>query len=119
MLARPLTAAYLELGVPYLGRRDTQAAWLVHAQVRPGDETIGCNPATGRSEWTRILRVVHHDDAEVWRIGYKHWHANATPNHRWWSDTLARVQPAFETCPERGWVPRGARCQRAVSRSTG
>ena len=85
----------------------TQRGWLTHDKVRPGDETIGYNPATGRSEWTRILRVVHHEDAEVWRIGNKHWHANVTPNHRWWSDTMTRVQPAFETCPECGWVPRG------------
>jgi len=85
----------------------TQRGWLTYDEVRPGDETIGYNPATGSSEWTRILRVVHHDDAEVWRIGNKHWHADVTPNHRWWSDTMTRVQPAFETCPECGWVPRG------------
>jgi hypothetical protein len=85
----------------------TRRGWLCHDQVQAGDETIGYNPETGRSEWTRISRVMHYPAAEVWRIGNRHWHADVTPNHRWWSDTLTRVQPASETCPECGWTPRG------------
>jgi hypothetical protein len=87
----------------------TQRGWLRHDQVQPGDQTIGYNPETQRSEWTPVTRVVRYDDAEVWRIGNKHWHADVTPNHRWWSDTLIRVQPTVETCPECGWVPRGSK----------
>lgn len=85
----------------------TKRGWLRHDQVQVGDETLGYNPETGRSEWTRITKVVHYRDAEVWRIGNKHWHADVTPNHRWWSDTLTRKQEVFDTCPECGWVPRG------------
>jgi phage-related protein len=87
----------------------TRRGWLTWDEVQVGDETIGYNPETGRSEWTRITRVVRYEDAEVWRIGNKHWHVDVTPNHRWWSDTLTRIQPAFETCPECGWVPRGSK----------
>ena len=64
----------------------TRRGWLTHDQVRVGDETIGYNPDIGRSEWARITRVVRYDDAEVWRIGGTRWHADATPEHRWWSD---------------------------------
>jgi len=64
----------------------TRRGWLAHDEVRTGDETVGYNPETGRSEWTRITRVVHYDDAEVWRIGGQRWHADVTPGHRWWSD---------------------------------
>ena len=65
----------------------TRRGWLTYDEVRAGDETIGYNPEIGRSEWTLIERVVHYGDAEVWRIGGTRWHANATPGHRWWSDT--------------------------------
>jgi hypothetical protein len=67
----------------------TRGGWLSHDQVRPGDETLGYNPATGRSEWTPVLAVHHYEDAEVWRIGNVHWRADVTPNHRWWSDSRA------------------------------
>lgn len=87
----------------------TKNGWLRHDQVQIGDETIGYNPETQRSEWTRIIRVVRYEDAEVWRIGNKHWHADVTPNHCWWSDTLVRVQPVHKTCPECGWVARGTK----------
>jgi hypothetical protein len=93
--------------VPVRTRILTRRGWLAHDEVRPGDETIGYNPATGRSEWTAITRVVRYEDGEVWRIGNRGWHADVTPNHRWWSDTLTRVQPAHETCPKCGWAPRG------------
>lgn len=66
----------------------TRRGWLTHDQVRVGDETIGYNPAAGRSEWTPITKVVHYEDAPVWRIGHRNWHADVTPNHRWWSDTV-------------------------------
>lgn len=61
----------------------TRRGWLRHDEVVEGDETIGFNHETGRSEWTRITRVVHYDDAEVWRIGNSQWHADVTPEHRW------------------------------------
>jgi hypothetical protein len=64
----------------------TRRGWLTHDQVRPCDQTIGYNPASGRSEWTTVTRVIRYEDAEVWRIGGSRWHADVTPEHRWWSD---------------------------------
>lgn len=93
----------------------TRRGWLAHDEVRVGDETIGYNPQIGRSEWTAITKVVHYEDAEVWRIGNNGWHADVTPNHRWWSDTAVKRRDGFETCPECGWVPRGKKApQRGV-----
>jgi Phage tail lysozyme len=81
----------LSLSVQILTRR----GWLTHAEVQPGDETIGYRPETGRSEWTRITAVHRYEDAEVWRIGNSRWHADVTPNHRWWSDTVPTCQPKY------------------------
>ncbi len=84
----------------------TRRGWLRHDQVQAGDETIGYNPETQRNEWTPIIRVVHYDDAEVWRIGNKHWRADVTPNHRWWSDTVTtKSARGLTDCPECGWLP--------------
>jgi hypothetical protein len=86
----------------------TRRGWLYHDQILPGDETVGYNSATERSEWTPLTTFHHFEDAEVWRIGNKHWHADVTPDHRWWSDSetvTAALQ--FEECPECGWKPRG------------
>lgn len=77
----------------------TQRGWLTHDQVRVGDYTIGFNPATGMSEWTRVTKVVHYDDAPVWRIGHKLWHADVTPNHRWWSEPFIDRSARGLVCP--------------------
>jgi hypothetical protein len=88
----------------------TRAGWKTRSRVSIGDETIGYNPVTGKSEWTRVTAVNLYDDAEVWRIGNKHWHADVTPNHRWWSDTeTTRSEQAYTVCPECGWEPRGSK----------
>lgn len=85
----------------------TRRGWLRHDEVRVGDETIGYNPSTGRSEWTSITKVVRFEDAEVWRIGNGSWHADVTPNHRWWSDTaVERSTETLTVCPECGWTGR-------------
>jgi len=36
----------------------TRRGWLKHDQVLWGDQTIGYDPATGRSVWTAITQVV-------------------------------------------------------------
>lgn len=93
----------------------TRRGWLRRDEVRLGDETLGYNPASGFSEWTPVTKIVHYDDGEVWRIGNKHWHADVTPNHRWWSDTLCRRRPESLTeCPECGYAstPRGVSTHR-------
>jgi hypothetical protein len=85
----------------------TRKGWLTCDGVKPGDETIGYNFKTGRSEWTRITHLYCYEDAEVWRVGNKHWHANVTPNHRWWSDTrIVRSPEDMTECPECGWAGR-------------
>ena len=61
----------------------TRDGWKSHAEVAPGDETIGFNPATQRSEWTPITAVHHYDDAPLVRLSSKSWSAVCTPNHRW------------------------------------
>lgn len=85
----------------------TRRGWLRHDEVVVGDQTLGYNPATGRNEWTTITKVVYYDNAPVWRIGNSRWHADVTPNHRWWSDTEHHRTAGYEVCPECGWQPRG------------
>jgi len=80
--------------VPLRTRILTKRGWLAHDLVQAGDETLGYNPQTGRSEWTVITAVHHYNDQEVWRIGNVHWHAEVTPNHRWWSDTRLKRRQA-------------------------
>jgi uncharacterized protein YukE len=88
----------------------THRGWLKHHEVQVGDQTIGYNPSTGRSEWTTVTRVVHHADAALVRIGNSRWHATTTPNHRWLN--LPRVAVRRDDlpveCPECGWESRSA-----------
>ncbi len=87
----------------------TERGWLKHDEVRAGDQTIGYNFRTGRSEWTPITRVVHHENAPLVRIGNSRWHATVTANHRWVNlPRMADLKRQYETCPECGWVPRAA-----------
>jgi len=103
----------------------TRRGWLDHSQVRAGDETIGYNQATGKSEWTRITAVHHYADSPLVRIGNSRWHATTTPNHRWLNLPRTYVPaedlpdqcphclwpniPApspLQSCPECGWLPK-------------
>ncbi|MFD9069141.1 aggregation-promoting factor C-terminal-like domain-containing protein [Streptomyces lasiicapitis] len=84
----------------------TRRGWLRYDEVRVGDETIGYNLATGKSEWTRISDV-HHGVGELRRFGTDKWSANSTPNHRW------LVERAHPLCEQRdvGEIPEGlCRC---------
>lgn len=103
----------------------TRRGWLKHDEVRVGDETIGYNVTTGRSEWTRIIRVVHYEDAPLIRMGNSRWQVTSTPNHRWlnmrrtavpqperdscplcpWPEKRPR-KPTLTECPECGWLPK-------------
>ena len=88
----------------------TRRGWLKHDEVRVGDHTIGYDPGSGRSGWTRITRVVHHQDAPLVRVGNTRWYATTTPNHRWLN--LPRItlgKPALpDDCPWCDW-PSGTR----------
>lgn len=86
----------------------TRDGWQSHDAVQVGDQTLGYNPETGMSEWTTVRKVLHYEDAEVWRIGNGQWSSEVTPDHRWWSDTLLTGEvngPAV--CPECGFKPIG------------
>lgn len=105
----------------------TRRGLLKHDDVQVGDETIGFNWATGRSEWTRITAVHHYEDAPLVRMENSRWHATTTANHRWVN--FPRVtQPVEEpdqcslcpwpnisapeplaSCPECGWLPKAPR----------
>jgi hypothetical protein len=82
----------------------TRRGWLTYDQVRPGDETLGYNPETGRTEWTTIRHVVTKDPQEVVRVGNSRWSARVTPGHRWWSQRRhpELVTGDYSTCPECG-----------------
>jgi SLT domain-containing protein len=97
----------------------TRRGWLKHDEVQAGDETIGYNPATQRSEWTAITRVVHYDQAPLVRIGNSRWHATVTPNHRWISSPR-EMEPAIPiddtaTCDLCEW-PKGIRRRGATTK---
>ncbi len=76
--------------LPVRTRILTKRGWLTHDEVQVGDETIGYNLETGRSEWTRVTRVVHYEQAEVWRFGDAFWSVECTPEHRWLMEQIHR-----------------------------
>ena len=61
----------------------TRAGWRRHDQVQVGDETLGFDPESGGTRWTKILSVHHYDDAPMIWFGGKKWGVRCTPNHRW------------------------------------
>ena len=88
----------------------TRRGWLKHDEVRVGDHTIGYDPTSGRSAWTTITRIVHHQDAPLVRIGNSRWYATTTPNHRWLNlPRITAAKPALpDDCPWCDW-PSGTR----------
>lgn len=94
--------------VPMSTRILTRRGWLSHDEVVVGDETIGFNHETGRSEWTRVTGVVRYENAEVWRIGNRQWSAEVTPEHRWVTEVDRDMVDAAVVCPTcgPGWPPR-------------
>jgi hypothetical protein len=83
----------------------TRRGWLKYEKVRVGDETIGYNFETGRSEWTRITAAHHYPVAPMVRYGNKYWSAECTLDHRWLTERVVRHydgQQTGLTCPECG-----------------
>ncbi len=110
--------------VPLTSMILTRRGWLRHDQVKVGDQTIGLNPVTGRSQWTRVTAVLHPEgDAEVWRIGGSRWSADVTPGHRWAVERHTEVHPeTLRVCPECGWEGRfgpGSAAPRSISTHRG
>lgn len=65
----------------------TRRGWVRFEDVKVGeDETVGYNPETGLSEWTRIVGMHHYADAELWTISDGEWSADVTPGHKWLTD---------------------------------
>jgi hypothetical protein len=61
----------------------TRRGWLKHDEVQVGDETVGYNPETGYSEWTKITAVLHPGVHRVVRYGNSRVQFTTTPYHRW------------------------------------
>jgi hypothetical protein len=85
----------------------TRHGWLKHDEVRIGGETVGYNPETGRSQWTRITAVKHYGIAPMVQYGNKYWSAECTPDHRWLTERIVRRwitdDPQTDlACPECG-----------------
>jgi hypothetical protein len=79
-----IAAATYERCVPLDAVILTKTDWKSYDQLVPGeDETIGWNPETGQSEWTRVLGISYYDDAPLVRLSNKSWSAECTPAHRW------------------------------------
>ena len=94
-LARnPSSGAY---GIPQCVDLDTmiltRRGWLSHDEVRVGDETIGYDPHTGLSRWTRITDVHHYGPTQLYVFGTSRWRARSTGNHRWLTDTMVNDMP--------------------------
>lgn len=69
----------------------TRTGWKRYDEIEVGvDETVGYNPITGVSEWTRITNVNIFDDAELVKLSHQNWEIITTPNHRWWGDIRKR-----------------------------
>jgi hypothetical protein len=78
----------------------TRRGWLTYDEVQVGDETIGYNPQTGRSEWTRITAVHKFGPTPVKRFGNQYWSAEFTVNHRWLAENMG-TQVRYGPRPER------------------
>jgi cell wall-associated NlpC family hydrolase len=86
----------------------TRRGWLKHDEVRPGDETIGYNAETGKSEWTTVMRVVHYEQMPVVTYGNQYWNATFTPSHRWVTQPVNRDRFYDESGHRRERMSEGA-----------
>ena len=91
--------------VPLDTRILTRRGWLAHNEVEVGDETLGLNPKTGMSEWTKIRRVVHYENAPLQQLSNRSFAARATPNHRWLIDSRRRGREGSRA--SRRWMLNG------------
>ncbi len=84
----------------------TRRGWLKHDEVVVGDETIGYNPETRKSEWTRVTCVLHFGNKPVVTYGNKYWQSTFTPGHRWLTETRqsAATYRTLAVCPVCGFT---------------
>jgi cell wall-associated NlpC family hydrolase len=75
------------IDAPYCVPTDTEIltrrGWVKYDGLQAGDETLGYNLTTNRTEWTPVLATHTFEDAEVVRAGIKRWTVECTPNHSW------------------------------------
>ena len=71
----------------------TRAGWKAPDEIRVGDETIGFDPQTETSHWTRVEAVHQYDDAPLVRLHNRRLDIRCTPNHRWLSEKTIQPQP--------------------------
>jgi DNA polymerase I-like protein with 3'-5' exonuclease and polymerase domains len=69
--------------VPLDTRILTRRGLLNYDQVKPGDWTVGYNPASGASEWTKITAVHRYDSGEVFEASTRQGMFACTLDHRW------------------------------------
>lgn len=72
--------------VPLTSEIFTRRGWLSYDQVVAGDETLGYNLETGKSEWTTIEGVHVFDDADIFKLSNGHKTFYCTDDHRWVAD---------------------------------
>src|SRR5215813_6274480 len=94
------TTQYYSIDMMILTRR----GWLKHDEVQVGDQTVGYNETTGRSEWTPVTAVVHPAVHQVVRYGNSRVEFTTTPNHRWLmsEDTNPSAAKGFTRIQDRG-----------------
>jgi hypothetical protein len=82
----------------------TRRGWLKHDEVQVGDQTVGYNETTGRSEWTPVTAVVHPGAHQVVRYGNSRVEFTTTPNQRWLmsEDTNPSEAKGFTRIQDRG-----------------
>jgi hypothetical protein len=62
----------------------TRRGWVTYGMLDlDQDETLGFNPKTGKTEWTRITDVSVFRDRETFDVGNHLWRARCTAGHSW------------------------------------
>jgi hypothetical protein len=64
----------------------TRRGWLTHGQVVVGDETVGYNLETGKSEWTAVEGVHTFEDSDIYKLSNARKEFLCTADHRWIAD---------------------------------
>lgn len=88
----------------------TRDGWKSFDEVEPGDETLGYNPETRQSEWTKVTDKARFEDAPVVEASHSRIQIRCTPNHRWLTDRSSSLYSgysytqadALDECPECG-----------------
>lgn len=84
----------------------TRGGWKRWHEVQNGEETVGYNPETGTSEWTKITDVHFFESQPVVELSRRGWSARTTSGHRWYGERrrgtgrTRRWEPGFFTTEE-------------------